>query len=204
MGYGIFLPPNPEYQLYFEKALKLCLQAKATSIIICGGCSNKDHPGLSEASSIAKLFTDLHPGIEKSIICEDKSLTTIQNLEFSHNRIKATGQALEKITIICDSIRVPKVFTLSLELFADILNFKLSEEDRLNILQDIYLGQDPNLVREISFVYQNLEVKGIPLSQSPQIVSYQIISSMWEMRALKYPKLHQKFINWRKKKWGIS
>jgi len=204
LGYGIFSPPNPEYQSYLEKALDLCFQANSTSIITCGGCSNKDHSDISEASSIAKVFTDLHPEAKPLIICEDKSLTTAQNLEFSRDRIKAMGQLPEKITIICDSIRVPKVLYLSLELFSDILNFKLSEEDRLSILQDIYLQQDQNLVRDISYIYKNLEIKGIPLSKSPEVVSYQIVSSMWEMHALDYPKLHQKFITWRKQKWGIK
>jgi hypothetical protein len=204
LGYGIFLPPNPEYQAYIEKALNICLQTKASSIIICGGYSNKDHPDISESSSIAKLFISLCPEIKQLIICEDRSLTTAQNIEFSRDRIKNTGQTPEKITIICDSIRVPKVLSLSLQLFSNILDFELSEEDRLNILQDIYLSQDPNLIRDVSFVYKSLEIKGIPLSQSPEIISYQIVSSMWEMHALDYPKLHQKFITWRKQKWGIK
>jgi len=204
LGYGVFLPPNPEYQNYLAKALDICLQIKPSLIITCGGHTNKDHLDLSEASSIAHFFGNLHPNLKPSIICEDKSLTTAQNLAFSRNHLKVAGQTPQGLTIICDSIRVPKIFYLSLDIFSDIFGFKLSAEDRLSLLQDIYLNQDQNLIKDVSFIYKNLKIKGIPLSKSPEIISGQIISSMWEMHASDYPKLHQKFINWRKQKWGIK
>jgi len=204
LAYGIFIPPNTEYQSYLEKAFNFCLQDATPIIITTGGYTNKKYPEISEASSVAKLFSSLHPDAKPAIFCEDKSLTTIQNLEFSCDYLKTSGQAPEKLTIICDSIRLPKILYSALDIFSDLLGFKLSKEERLNILLDLYLEQDPNLVRDISFAYKNLEIKGIPLSQSAEIVSYQIISSMWEMHALEYPKLHQKFIAWRKQKWEIK
>jgi len=204
LGYGVFIPPQPEYQNYLKSALKICQEHQSDLIITCGGCSNKNHPTLSESESIGRFFLQLDPNLESHLYFENRSLSTPENLQFSRDYLASKNLTPEKIFITCDSIRVPKVFMLALQYFSSIYNFNLSEADRFQILGDIYTTQSPDLIRNVIYSYQHISIMGIPLSQTAQLASGQIVSSMLEMHAPDYPDLHQQFLAWRKHQWGID
>lgn len=200
LGYGVFVKPQPEYQQYLESVLKDILLRRSDKIIICGGCSNKNHPQLSEAQSINNLYLELHPELKDKIIIEDGSLSTPESLKFSHELISRDYQNPECVTIYCDSCRSPKVFYLALSLFSQN---KFSEKERLMILGQ-NIKEQPDVSQKTLFNFQNLYVVGIPLSDNMTLIANQIMSSMLEMHAFDYPDLHQQFIDWRKKQWGVK
>jgi len=202
LGYGIFVKPNPDYQKYLESALDDILNCKSDLVITCGGCSNKDRPDLSEADSIRTLFLELHPELKSIITTETKSLSTPENLSQSLQLINRHYPNPETVTVYCDSCRVPKVFYLCLSLF--LKNQNLTEKEKLTILSNIYLSKLDDFSKNVELNYQNIKVVGIALSNSMTLISQQIISSMLEMHSFDYPDLHQQFIDWRKKKWGVN
>jgi hypothetical protein len=203
LAYGVFLPPNPLYQQYLDQALKLLLTSAPHLIITCGGHTNQNYPHLSEADTIAGYFLQKAPGLKSHIQAEISSLTTVQNLSNACRLIRTSKIVSPRLTIVCDSIRVPKVFYLSLQIFKSLLPSNLTKKDRLQILLDIYLNQPPDLIRPLKYDFHNLTVLGVPYSKSAQLASHQVMSSMLEMHALDYPDLHEQFVNWRKNKWGI-
>lgn len=202
LGYGVFIPPNANYQKYLEDVLNACLKNQPDLIIVCGGHSSSKYPDFSEAETIRDFYLRIHPELKSKIIIEPNSLSTPENLEFAKNLIIEKYQKIENVIVYCDSCRLPKVFYLSSSQFLNSQN--LSEKDRLVILGNIFLSQQPDVSQNISCTYQNLTVVGIPLSDTKELIAYQIMSSMLEMHAFDYPDLHRQFIDWRKKKWGFK
>lgn len=194
LNYGVFIKPNPDYQQYLDSALEKSLLTNPDFIIICGGVTNSKYPELSEAESVQSYYLETHSELANKFLIEPTSNTTPQNLENSLEIIKNKNIELTKLNIICDSIRIPKVFFLSLSLFFP----DLSDKDKLKILQDICLSAEP------IFTYEYLSVSGIPLSNTIELAKHQIVSSMLEMHYLDYPDLHDQFIAWRKTIWGVK
>ncbi len=199
LGYGIFVKPMPEYQQYLETLLKDIINRQSDLIIICGGCSNKNYPKLSEAVSIRDFFLDLHPELNHQIIIEDKSLSTPQSLENSFDLIEQSHNDFSSINVYCDSCRSPKVLYLALSL----LDKTLTEKDKLEIIGHIYLNNSPDVSQKTFFNYKKLNIVGIPLSNNMSLIAHQIMSSMLEMHSFDYPDFHQQFVDWRKKQWGV-
>lgn len=202
LGYGVFIQPNPNYQKYLDSVYRHFSKNHPDLLIICGGYSNKNYPDISESKSIATFYHHYYPNIKFPIILEEQSLTTAQNLQFALKLLKPNESLC--VNIICDSIRVPKVINLALKIFDPIYHFNLSEPQCLKILMKYYLQPDFNLLKKIHFSQSQLSITGIPLSKSAKLASSQILSSMLEMHYLDYPDLHQQFITWRKKQWGIN
>lgn len=191
LGYGVFVKPNPNYQKYLETALRAIKNNRCDQLIICGGFTSPKYPSLSEARSIKNFYEETAENLSQ-IIVEEKSLTTAQNLEFSKKY--ATGN----VTVYCDSIRAPKIFYLCLSLYYR----ELTEEQKLTILSEISYSM--NFTKSVTLEYQLLKVVGIPLSDTMEMAAHQIISSMVEMHFEDYPKLHQRFVDYRQKLWKIK
>ncbi|MEK7527560.1 MAG: ElyC/SanA/YdcF family protein [Patescibacteria group bacterium] len=203
LGYGVFIPPNPEYQSYLDQAKNLILEKGFDTTIITGSFTNPKYPHLSEASSIFDYF--LSQSNKLNIILEDQSLTTYQNLLFSKDIISTRLKTLDSVFIIADSIRVPKVFFHSLEIFSPLFLKAMTTEDRLRLLATESRLHDPDtLPNPIAFSFEKLTVQGISLSNDSKSIAHQIISSLIESHYLEYPSLHREFIAWRQKKWGIK
>ncbi|PIU73240.1 hypothetical protein COS78_03370 [Candidatus Shapirobacteria bacterium CG06_land_8_20_14_3_00_40_12] len=198
LGYGVFVKPNPEYQLYLNQVKKVIQKNNPDTVIVTGGFTNPSIPHLSEASSISKY---LFPQSDKSnIILEEKSFTTYQNLLFSKEIIGTQLKTLDSILIIADSIRVPKVFFHALQIL-----FGIDTKKSLTLLINESRTKNPDLLPDpISFSYQNLIVQGISLSRDPKQIAHQITDSIIESHYSEFPELHQDFIIWRKQKWGLK
>ncbi|MCX6726721.1 MAG: YdcF family protein [Candidatus Shapirobacteria bacterium] len=194
LGYGVFTPEQTDYQNYLVTALNGCLKDQSEIILTTGGCSNKNYPQLSEAESVKNLYLELHPELSPIIITENQSLSTPQNLENSLEILNKQNITPSDINIFCDAIRSPKVFYLALSLFYP----DLSEKDRLKILLDFATSDIPKLD------YNIIHVNGISFSNTFELATHQIVSSMLEMHYLEYPDLQEQFIAWRKIKWGVK
>ncbi|MBP9818157.1 hypothetical protein KBC75_05445 [Candidatus Shapirobacteria bacterium] len=203
LGYGVYEDSNTAYKTkYLEPVLTDILAKNPDLIITCAGCSNSKFPTLSEAESIKTLFVELQPSIDSKIITETDSLSTPESLEFTSKLINKNYPDCDHVTIYVDSCRVPKALYLSLQLF--LTGSKLSEKELLTILGHIYLEKLYDFSQSVELNYQNITVVGTPLSDNMTLVSQQIVSSMLEMHSFNYPELHQEFIDWRKKQWGIK
>ena len=195
LGYGVFIKPNHDYQKYLESSLEDALNHKPDKIITCAGCSKPKYPTLSEAVSMKNLFLESHPELSTIIVTEEQSLSTPQSLEFSQKFVEPGN-----VFIYCDSIRVPKVLYLAISLY-----FKnLTEKEKIETIGKIYISQNPDVSKKVVLTYQHITVVGTPLSNTIELASQQIVSSMLEMHAFDYPDLHQQFIDWRKKQWGVK
>ncbi|MFA6602260.1 MAG: hypothetical protein WCT01_00505 [Candidatus Shapirobacteria bacterium] len=194
LSYGVFIKPNPDYQVYLDSALNQSLATDCDYIILCGGVTNPTFPNLSESESVGTHFNEVKPNLKSKIILDTSSLTTPQNLEHAHKLITSKNLNPSIVNIFCDTIRSPKIFYLALTVFYP----DLSEKEKLEILQNIALSSNHELAHNL------IRIRGIPLSNSIEIATNQIIASMLEMHYFDYPDLHEQFVKWRKRQWGIK
>lgn len=199
LAYGIFQPENEQYKSYIDKAFEEISLLQSEKIIICGGITSRLFPTTSEAKSILDYVQEIYPEMKDRIDLEERSLTTLQNIEFARSLV--TDVTSQKITFFCDSIRSSKVFYLSLKFFSEPV---LSDEEIYQRLLTIMTTKKTHVLEDTILVYKNIEVKGINLEREITEVGDQITASMLEVAFSQYPSLHEEFIEWRKKEWGLK
>lgn len=201
LGYGVFTKGQVEYEAYLRRTFEIVKDSDL--IITCAGASNKDYPELTEAESMASLFMEIDPSISQKIFLETESFSTPQSIEFAARYLISHKLFAENIRIICDSCRAPKAFYTALNCLGPIFGRFISEKDATRFLGQI-ATTIPDLTKEVDFTNEGISVHGIPLSTSIEELSRQIMSSMIEVNFLRYPELHEEFIAFRKKQWGIN
>jgi hypothetical protein len=195
LPYGIFEELNTQYKNYIDEAVTKTLQNKPDILLLCGGIK-KD--GLTEAQSLQNYIQNKFIGTK--ILKEEKSYTTAGNLEYAKEELEKENIPLNALTIYCDSIRAPKIFLATLELWAQ----ELSEEQRYLELFNTLEPYHGEITKNVTLRYKNLTIEGIDLHRTYEELGYQIGASLIESMFLKYPKIHQTFVNYRKKKWNLE
>lgn len=202
LGYGVYENSNVEYfDRYLSPVFENINSNNFDPIVICGGCTNKKYPNLSESKSIYDLYRSKYPNRKDKVILEEKSYTTSDNLKFAHELIAKYVNNNTRLTVFCDSWRSPKVFYMSLSQF---IKPKSSVSLRLDILNNIYMSTNFDFYNVTNIEHKNLQVIGYPLSNDNTQISQQIMASMIQMNSYDYPKVNSDFIKKRKQIWGIK
>jgi len=110
----------------------------------------------------------------------------------------------ESITIICDSIRAPKVFYLACTYLNDILHLDISEEEIYSRLLHHVTDTKMDITKGAHYSYKNLSIEGVNLHRSIDEVGLQVTSSMIEVGFTKYPQLEEEFLKWRKEQFEMN
>lgn len=105
LGYGVFDPSNSLYKRYIRNFASFVNKNRISTVVLCGGRTNPKRPAESEAGSMADYLKPLLKSKVK-VLLEDKSINTVQNIEFSKRFVDARK---DRVTIFCDNIRTPKV-----------------------------------------------------------------------------------------------
>jgi len=202
LGYGVYDGSNIEYyDRYLAPVFNDIYNGKFDLVVICGGCTNKKYPKLSESKSIYNLYLSKYPNRKDKVVLEEKSYTTSDNLKFARKIITKHINKNTEFTVFCDSWRSPKVFYMSLSQF---IKPKSSVSLRLDISNNIYMSKSFDFYNITNIEYKNLKVIGYPLSNDNTQISQQIMASMIQMNSYDYPNVNRDFIKKRKKIWGIK
>ncbi len=192
LPYGVFEESNLQYKEYLDTAFEKVTASNNAKIVISGGFSNKNFPDLSEAQSVKNYFVTKNPTFSDKLIIEETALTTARSIEI-------VSRLYPIHFIVCDSIRAPKVFYLAA---THVLH--MPEEEIYRSLGKLSLQDNGNVTTDIEYQLPNLTISGINLKRSIEEVADQIVSSMEEVAFTKYPKLHEQYIEYRKKLWGLE
>jgi hypothetical protein len=189
LGYGLFEETNQEYKDYLNWISKEIGDNQIEKVILCGGTTNQNKPGVSEAQTIHEYLSQIKPGFNNFVL-EDHSLTTNQNLENAAKELQQEDQ----IFVWCDLIRLAKVIWLSL--------FFLLKIDRPSINRAIFEFIKERKIKP--FVYKNLVIKGFDFpSRDKYLATAQSFSTLLEIEAIFDPELDELILNQRKKDFGL-
>jgi len=197
-GYGIFNQQNKSYKSYLDQVYKYSKINKLNKIIVCGGYTDSLQPSVSESRSIINyLSTKL---VRVSFYDEDKSLTTYQNLINSKKIISNFDDKDDlHITIFCDSIRLPKIYIHTRDIFFN--------DDIDNILQDFALLIDTafkNIPNKLLVSIKNIQIYGINFNHTKNIIAKQIYMSTIKSHYSRNINFHNRFLIKRKKLWKLK
>lgn len=200
--YGIFEDTNLQYKTYLDKALEIALDAQADSIVICGGLT-RSKSKVSEAQSVADYYLEQQPDLKEKLLLEERSITTPQNLEFAGDLLQTQQPLLDEIIVICDSIRLPKVYYLALTHLAAAVRVPVTEEGIYLSLLKQSIEKRLDVTKDVAVAFKNIEVRGIWIDRQPSEIGQQIISTMQEIAAEKYPSVENTIVAARKKQWQL-
>ncbi len=203
MGSGVYADGNKQYQKYLDDCLSFIKESNPELIIICGGFTNP-HLEISEAESIKAYFIAQHPSINPYTVTENKSLTSLENLENAYEIIHSQDIELSELHICCDSIRSPKNFYCAAQIFNKKLDINASEEEIYHKLGDEMLRNKTKIRERITMKFKELYIEGMPLDRSIDEIAEQIPSSILEIGFYTFQSLHKKFIQVRKDKLGLK
>ncbi|MDQ3099022.1 MAG: YdcF family protein [bacterium] len=204
LGSGVYTDGNKQYSDYLDESLKTVLSKKVDYIIPCGGITNPNLLTLSESKSIKQYLLKINPELAANFIIEDKSLTSLQNLQFARDILIKRNITPDDLYICCDSIRAPKNFYCAATLFNSYLKLNVNEEEIYTVLATELISQKFKLRERVTLSLKNIHIEGIPLDREIDEIAEQIASSLLEVGFSKYPALHEKGIQYRKKIWGME
>lgn len=202
LGYGIYSEENTAYKNYFDIAAGIIKGTKTDLIITTGAASNKNYPGITEAQSMKDYLNDRVGDIP--FLLEEQSLSTQQNVSISAKIIAKKNKIPTKIIIICDSIRLPKTIFFTLYYFNEILKLNLTEKQIYEELMHITLKNKPDFSQDVKLLYRQIDFYGIGMDRTYRDISNQIIGTLEELAFIRYPDLEKKFLEIRRKEWGIG
>ena len=156
----------------------------------------------SEAESIANYLKPLLKE-NKNIILENRSLTTLENIEFTRKFIN-----LEDSTIIvfCDNIRPQKVMWLILHIWFGLSRKKIEKYfTDYSIRYYITHFTDEGLGKEMSkgFTYKNVIVKPYRMRTDIDDAISALIGDILEINSLYDTSIRAKFVKFIKIKLGL-
>jgi len=187
LPYGIFDTQNTQYKTYIDEIIQDIETKDPHTIIFCGGLtSKKTH--ISESTSVADYVADIHPEWKPNFFYEDRSITTPQNLEFAVQLLQTNHNKPTHITIYCDSIRAPKVFILALTYFQSLFE-PLAEEDIYLSLLHQSVKNKGDFAKPVTLTRNKVTIRGVSLHRSDTEISTQIVASLEEVAALRFPKV---------------
>ena len=197
LPYGIFEKSNLQYKKYLDEAIEIIAKSPENKLVLCGGLTNVK-TSLSEAQSLKNYMIEKLPNIENNIFLEHKSLTSPQNLMFARDVLKANEIIPSSLQIICDSIRVPKIYFFALTYFSSI-----PEEDIYQSLLAQFIEHRIDWTQQVKVEYQNISIIGLSLGRTVKELGTQIFSTMEEVAAARFPNLEEDIIALRKKEWQL-
>lgn len=206
LGYGIFghaKVSQIKYRDYVRKFASFVNKEKIDVVIVSGGHTSPKRPLESEAESIAKYLKPLLKD-NVTIHLENRSLTTLQNIEFSKKFIDLNNGT---VTVFCDNIRPQKVMWLILHLW-----FKLDRKQ----IEDYFIGYsvkyyithftDEGLGKDMSkkgFTYKNVVIVPYPMRTDIDDAISALVSDMLEIESLYKKSERIRIIKFFKKKLGF-
>lgn len=114
LGYGCHL--TDPIKRYLEKVAAYDSAIPFYLIITTGGFTQeKSAPGVSEARMMADYLESF--GVSTPVILEEEALTTLENLRFVYELVRANGLENKKLVIFCDSARAFKIKLLARLIF---------------------------------------------------------------------------------------
>lgn len=204
LPYGIFEKSNLQYKKYLDQAFEIINKSTDQKLVFCGGLTN-NKTSLSEAKSLKNYFLEQNSNFnEDNIFLEEKSLTTPQNLKFALEILKEKEIVPSFIQIICDSIRVPKVYYFALTYFSALLGQDISEEQIYHTLLAKFVEHKLDLTKQIKVEYEKISIVGLSLTRTEKELGQQILATMEEIGGAKYPSLEEKILAIRKKEWQLT
>ncbi len=201
--YGVYESTNDHYRGYLDRVLAFIKEGEFDQVIIAGGYSNKDLE-ISESKAVYDYYLSIDESLKDKLILEESSLTTEENIQFVGHLLKEKNSEVSELVVFCDSIRMIKVYMLSMFYFAVLCGFEYDEEKIYLELTDQCLNKQPNLLETTVLQYENILIQGMGLSRSINEVSLQISSTLLEVGSLRYPPISKTIIEWRKNLWGVK
>lgn len=203
LGYGIFNKNDQKYKQYLDKSAQVIIENQADKVIFCGGFT-KSGIDVSEAQSMSNYFKEIEPELDSKIILEEKSITTLENIRFTNELLSKNNLKPEKIIVICDSIRLAKVFYFSLAHFSHLFGKNLSKKEIFEQYLEINTKEKYDYSQETSINYQNFLFYGVGMERSPEEIARQISTTILEVEAFEHKDLEEKITSYRKKLWNIE
>lgn len=203
LGYGIFDKDNQKYKQYLDRSAQVVKDNQVDKVIFCGGFT-KSGINISEAQSMSDYFKELEPEIDSKIILEDKSITTLENIRFTSEVLSKNNFKPEKIIIICDSIRLAKVFYFSLAYFSHLFGKNLSKKEIFEQYLELNTKEKYDYSQEAIIEFQNFLFYGLGMDRSKEEIARQISTTILEIEAFEHKDLEEKITSYRKELWNIK
>lgn len=193
--YWVVDPAKKLFQLYIWNLKKYLNSFHFDKIIVSWWFTSKNIKK-SEAQSLKDALYDVK--FWWQWILEEKSFTTFENIKYIANIID--GFENKDVTVFCWNTHLPKIVYLSLQYYLHFHKWEV-----LNLIHDKL--KDINLLEFDSDV--EMEIWGIKyvwldLWADKKKFWKAIWSSILESHYDDFPELHQKFLEDRKKLWGIK
>ena len=202
LGYGIYSEENTPYKNYLDITAGIIKGTHTDLILTTGTASNKNFPSLTEAQSMKDYLLDKVNGTP--FLLEEKSLSTQQNISCSASLLNEGQKVPDKLVVICDSIRLPKTIFFTLHYFNSILKMDLSEKQIYEELMNLTLKNKADFSQDVKLSYRQIDFYGIGMDRTYRDISNQIIGTLEELAFIRYPDLEKKFLEIRRKEWGIG
>jgi len=204
LGYGIFQAEDERYAHYLEESLVHITEQKPEWIVLCGGYSNPKYQGVSEAASMAGWLIEKDPSLKDRIILEEESLTTFHNLKKAQLLLQERGIVPTVVSIICDSIRLPKTYFLAMAMYKEWLRLPQDEAEVLRQLANLHENVGLDVTKDLVVGTDIITVYGIARYGTAEEIGQQIVGSILEVRGLDHPELEEEFLARRRRRFGID
>ena len=203
LGYGLFDRSNMNYKRYLDNFASFVNKNDIEVVILSGGHTNPRRPLESEASTISK-YIETKLKQNTTILLEERSLTTAQNIEFANPLLKFANGS---VTVFCDNIRPPKVMWYVLHYW-----FGLSKREIENYFLEYSLKfyskhfTTEQIGKELNkgLAYKNVLVKPYRMRTDIDDAISGQIASVLEINSLYDKKLYSKLIKAVKIKFGLK
>ena len=192
LWYWIFEIENIQYKTYLDKVWIILEESNFDEVIFCGW-KTRVWSDISESGSMANYIKTRNKA-QSNIICEENSFTTYENITFAKEKIRLDKDI--SITIICDSIRVPKVICYALREFQNY-----SQEEIIWLLSSDLAEVD--ILNNYTIELWGIQFQWIAMERTKKELADQIVWSLIQSHYCDYPNLNKQFVNYRSEKWGF-
>jgi hypothetical protein len=190
IGYGVYLDGDTKYQEYLDRSLEILKSSPAEVLITSGGNVNRNYPYYSEAESVANYLVSNLRSLEMKTILEESSFTASQKIRNCHQIAVSQNYTPSKLSVVCDSLDIPKIFFLTMYFFNDILNNNFTEEDiYISLLR--FLENIKDFSKSIQFEFGKCSFYGLPREHNLGDIYHSIVLSMAEIGFAKFQAAEQ-------------
>ena len=203
LGYGLFDRSDMNYKRYLDNFASFANKNDIEVVVLSGGHTNPRRPSESEAGTISK-YLESKVKRNTTILLEERSLTTTQNIEFTKPLLKFANGS---VTVFCDNIRPPKVMWYILHYWfglgkREIENYFL--EYSLKFYSKHFTTEQIGKELNKGLAYKNVLVKPYRMRTDIDDAISSQIASVLEINSLYDKKLYSKLIKAVKIKFGIK
>ena len=193
--YWVVNPEKKLFQFYIWDLKKYLNSFHFDKIVVSWWFTNKDIKK-SEAQSLKDALNDIR--FWWQWILEEKSFTTFENIKYIADIIDDFEN--KNVTVFCWNTHLPKIVYLSLQYYLHIDKWQVLKliHDKLGDINLLEFDWDLEMeIWGIKYVWFDLWAEKKKFWKA-------IRSSILESHYDDYPELHQKFLEDRKKLWGIK